>query len=129
MLFLEVSAPSYFVGTGASTLLLFWFHPCAGIYQPLSVRSGDTSPHLSLRDRCFWVLDVVWVGFDLRYIIRSPTWEVWFCTTASELMLTDATFVHEIWIFGQSDCIYLSSASFVDLAYLYLLENSSCATW
>ena len=43
---------------------------------------------LSLRGRCHWNLDVVWVGMGGQCVPDAPAWGVWLAAAISRLILT-----------------------------------------
>lgn len=50
----------------------------------------NTGSDLSLRGRCHWGLDVVWVGIGGQCTLHAPAWGVWLAAAISRFVLTAA---------------------------------------
>jgi hypothetical protein len=56
----------------------------------------NTESNLSLRGRCHWGFDVVWVGVGGQCTTDSPAWGVWLTTAIFRLALTAAVLVRDM---------------------------------
>ncbi len=73
----------------------FLFVPAA-VNLALVFSWRNTGSDLSLRGRCHWGLDVVWVGVGGQCTPHAPAWGVWLAAAVSRFMLTVAVLVRDM---------------------------------
>ncbi|KAH8988317.1 hypothetical protein EDB92DRAFT_1948005 [Lactarius akahatsu] len=70
----------------------FLFVPAA-VNLALVFSWRNTGSELSLRGRCHWSLDVVWVGVGGQCTPHAPAWGVWLAAAVSRFVLTAAILI------------------------------------
>jgi hypothetical protein len=73
----------------------FLFVPAA-VNLALVFSWRNTGSEFSLRGRCHWDLDVVWVGVGGRCAPHAPAWGVWLAAAISRFVLTAAILVRDM---------------------------------
>ena len=77
-------------------LVSFFLFVPATVNLALIFAWRNTRSEFSLRGRCHWGLDVVWVGVGGQCALHAPAWGTWLAAAISRYVLTVAILVRDM---------------------------------